>query len=85
MVVAVDELHARVANRIRLLAKRRRIVLTHLPDRAGVGQRQFWDVLAGKKSPTLRWIGRVAVALGVDVEDLVRKEAPPLPTAKPGG
>jgi len=34
----------------------------------------FWDVLAGKKSPTLRWLGKLAVALGVDVVDLLAVE-----------
>lgn len=43
-----------------------------------------WDVLGGRKSPTLSWLARLAQALDVDVEALVlrtlsgtRYEMPP--------
>jgi transcriptional regulator with XRE-family HTH domain len=73
----VDDLHRRVAARIRALAKQKKIPLTHLPDRAGVSRSHFWDVVACKKSPTLAWLGRVAEALGVDAGDLVYDEGRP--------
>ena len=87
----MDELHRRLADRIRARARERRIVLTHLPDLAGVGQSQFWNVLAGRKSPTLRWIGRVAAALEIDAGTLLapatndkrRSADPALPRASP--
>ncbi len=47
------------------------MALSHLADHAGVTRSHFWNVLAGKKSPTLQWLGKIAKALGVDVEDLV--------------
>ncbi|WP_438002680.1 helix-turn-helix transcriptional regulator [Sorangium sp. So ce321] len=70
-----DELHQRVTGRIREIAAERKIPVTHLPDRAAVSRAHFWDVLAGKKSPTLQWLGRIAEALGVDAaEFFVRKQ-----------
>ncbi len=40
-------------------------MLSHLPDRAGVSRSHFWDVLKGRKSPTLEWIEKVATSLEV--------------------
>jgi hypothetical protein len=80
----VDELHQRVTDRIREVAEERGIAVTHLPDRAGVGRSHFWEVMAGRSSPTLDWLGRVAAALDVDVGELVvasRKHG----GAQPGG
>ncbi len=67
----MDELQRRLVRRIRDLAKRRGVRVTHLPDRAGVSRTHFWDVLAGRASPTLQWLERVAAALEADVADLV--------------
>lgn len=69
-----DALHRRVSARIRALSDARQITLSHLPDRAVVGRAHFWNVLSGKKSPTLQWLQRIAVALDVDVEDLVSRK-----------
>ena len=68
---SVDELHRRVIEHIRELAEQRGIAISHLPDRAGVARSHFWDVLAGRKSPTLSWLERIAVALEVDVVELL--------------
>jgi hypothetical protein len=87
----VDELHQRVVDRIREVAEKRQIPVTHLPDRAGVGRSHFWEVMAGRASPTLAWLARIAVALDVDVEELVaasppsdsdEKPAPPRPRTR---
>lgn len=72
-VATEAELHRRVVRRIREVARERKIPVTHLPDRAGVARSHFWEVMARRKSPTLRWLGKVASALGVDAEDLVRR------------
>jgi transcriptional regulator with XRE-family HTH domain len=74
-VARADELHRRVVRRIRELADERGIVLSHLPDRAAVSRAHFWNVLAGKKSPTLKWLGRIAKALDVDASELVARKA----------
>jgi DNA-binding Xre family transcriptional regulator len=71
----LDELHKRVATAIRRIASERKMPLTHLPDRAGVTRSHFWAVLGGKKSPTLRWLKRVADTLDVDVADLLARRA----------
>jgi hypothetical protein len=68
---SVDELHQRVIEHIRELAEQRGIAISHLPDRAAVARSHFWDVLAGRKSPTLSWLERIAVALEVDVGELL--------------
>ncbi|MGC4120499.1 MAG: helix-turn-helix transcriptional regulator [Myxococcales bacterium] len=71
----MDEVHRRLARRIRELAKARKIPVSHLPDLAAVSRSYFWDVLKGKNSPTLLWLERIAGALGVDVEELVVRRA----------
>lgn len=69
----MDELHRRVVRRIRELAKSERIPISHLPDRAGVSRSNYWEVLGGRTSPTLLWLGKIADALEVDVEALVSR------------
>jgi transcriptional regulator with XRE-family HTH domain len=67
----VDALHRRMAERIRDLAAKRGITVSHLPDRAGVGAGHFWRVMNGSASPSLQWLERIAAALDVEVADLV--------------
>lgn len=49
-----------------------------LADFSGVGRGRLSEILAGKSSPTLRTLGRLAGALAVPVRDL-------LPEDEPGG
>jgi hypothetical protein len=56
---------------VRDLAARRNIVLSRLPEQAGVARSHFWDVLRLKKSPTLAWLERVARALDADAAALL--------------
>jgi transcriptional regulator with XRE-family HTH domain len=79
--VRAEELNQRVAKRIRTIARERRIPVTHLPDRAAVGRSHFWEVMAGRSSPTLEWLARVAAALDVDPGELV--VAVRAPSARP--
>ena len=51
--------------------------MTHLPDRAAVGRSHFREVMAGRSSPTLVWLARVAAALDVDPGELVVAVRPP--------
>jgi transcriptional regulator with XRE-family HTH domain len=69
----VDELHRRMARRVRERAKERKLPLSHLADRSGVSRAQLFDVLRGRKSPTLGWLNKIAHALDVDAGDLVAK------------
>jgi DNA-binding Xre family transcriptional regulator len=68
-----DLLHRRVTARIRKLAETKDWPLSDLPDHAAVARSHFWNVMAHKKSPTLMWLGKIAKALDVDVEDLVAR------------
>ena len=70
----VDELHRRVARHIRERAQGKNIPLSHLPDRAAVARSHFWEVLGGRKSPTLNWLGRIATALEVDAAELLARD-----------
>lgn len=70
----MDELHRRVVRHIREAAKREKIPVTHLPDRSGVSRSHFWDVMGGRKSPTLTWLKKVADALDADAGDLVARD-----------
>jgi len=56
---------------MRALAEGRGIPLSHLPDRAGVSRSHFSDVLAGRKSLTLKWLAGIAEVLSVDAGQLV--------------
>jgi hypothetical protein len=62
-----------VVQRIRERARREKIPVTHLPDLAAVSRSHFWDVMAGRASPTLAWLAKVAAALGADAGDLVSR------------
>jgi transcriptional regulator with XRE-family HTH domain len=83
VAVSSDELRARIAARIRELAKRERLPITRLADAAGVSRAHVWGVLAGRRAPTSDTIAKIAAALGVDPSALVRpyRGKPPAPPA----
>ena len=66
-----DEVHKQLVTQVRAAAKARGVQLTHVPDLAGVSRSHFWDVLAGRKSPTVSWLTKVAVALRYAPSDLL--------------
>lgn len=68
----MDSLDARLAANVRRIAKEKGLVLSHLPDFAGVNAAHFWYVLSGKRSPTVAWLAKLATAFGVDIVDLLR-------------
>lgn len=54
-----------------------KVPVSHLPDRAGVSRSHFWEVMAGHKSPTLKWLGKIAASLEVDASVLLQpRDAP---------
>lgn len=79
---STDQIHRRFVERLRAAAKARRLQLTHVPDLAGVSRSHFWDVLAGRKSPTLWWVGEVAGALRCEPAELLSGGS--LATVPPG-
>ncbi len=71
----MSELQNQLVEALRRVAEEQRVVLSHLPDRAGVSRSHFWDVLKGRKSPTLESIEKVATSLEVRPEILLHREA----------
>lgn len=69
----MSEAHRRLAKNIRRIAKERRIAVTHLADRAGVSRAEVFNILKGDRSPTLRWLEAIALALEVDIQELLRR------------
>jgi DNA-binding phage protein len=67
----VDAAHALLAERIRSLAAAKGIAVSHVADRAGVGRAHFYAVLAGRASPSLTWIVKIADVLEVEVAVLL--------------
>lgn len=72
-MVDPEEVRARVAARIREVAKAKGVRVTNLAGIAGVSRAHLMEVLAGRASPSLDFLTRVANGLGVDPEALVRK------------
>jgi len=66
-----DEIHCRLVERVRALAKAKGLQLSHVPDLAGVTRSHFWDVLGSRKSPTLAWLSKVAEALSCEPWELL--------------
>ncbi len=74
----MDVLHERLARRIRVIAEARKLPLSHLADRAGVVRSHMWRVLAGRASPTVAWLGKIAAVLDVEAADLISRRKPTL-------
>ncbi|MCB9715085.1 MAG: helix-turn-helix transcriptional regulator [Myxococcales bacterium] len=72
-----DELRARLAIRIRELAKRRKLRLIDLADQAGVSRGYLWAVLAGENAATIDYLCRIANVLQVDPHELLRPPRKP--------
>ena len=70
--VKPEEARHRVATRIRELSAHRRVSLNALAEQAGTAQSYLYAVLAGEKSPTVDWLARIAEALRVDIQELLR-------------
>ncbi len=66
-------LRERLARRIRELAKREGVTLTDLADRAGVSQAGFWLAMSGKSAPSLDFLAKIATALKVDPDELIKR------------
>ena len=69
----MDELHRRLSGNLRAIAHRKGVPLDDIVARAGVARSHFYDVLAGRKSPTLTWIEKIATALDVDAVELLAR------------
>lgn len=72
-MVDPDEVRARVAARIREVAKAKSVRVTNLPGIAGVSRAHLMEVLAGRASPSLDFLSRVANGLGIDPSEFLRR------------
>jgi transcriptional regulator with XRE-family HTH domain len=70
----MDDLHKLTVARIRAAARKKKWSANQLADFAGLGRGYLSELLAGKKSPTLRTLGKIAVALEVPVRTLLPEE-----------
>jgi DNA-binding Xre family transcriptional regulator len=75
--VEPDELRARIALRIRELAKRRKLTLSQLAVDSGVSPAHLWAVLGGEHSPSSDILCKLARVLQVDPDELVRRPRKP--------
>jgi transcriptional regulator with XRE-family HTH domain len=67
----MDDLHRELATRLRAAMRKKHWSANQLADFAGVSRGYVSEVLAGKKSPTLRTLAKLAAGLDVSVRDLV--------------
>lgn len=72
----MDQYHQQLAVRIRAIAKEKGVPLTHLADLSGRSRSHFWDVMACRKSPTLKWLISLAEALEVEPAELLKPLKP---------
>ena len=61
---------------MRRLAKARGFTVSRLADFAGISRARMSYMMAGEGSPTLRTASQLAEALGVPLEDLIRRREP---------
>lgn len=60
---------------IHKLRKMRGLSQAELAERAGLSQPSIGAIEAGRKSPTLRTLEKIASALGISVSDLLEEQA----------
>jgi DNA-binding phage protein len=80
--VDAAELRSLLAANVRAAAEGRGVTLTALADFAAVSRAQMFNVVAGKTSPTLDWISKVATALDMEPWQLLAPPTPSPPRAR---
>lgn len=70
--IGAEQLRARIAMRIREIATRRHLPISHLADQSGVSRAHLWAVLGGRRAPTSDVLSKLAHVLGVDPHELMR-------------
>ncbi|MEX1366415.1 MAG: helix-turn-helix transcriptional regulator [Nannocystaceae bacterium] len=80
--VEPEELRARVALRIRELAKKKGIALTRLADEAGVSRAHLWTILNGESGASIDFLAKLALVMNIDPADLVRRPRKPRPVSQ---
>lgn len=67
----MDALHRQFTRRLKELMRRRGLSVNRLADFSGIGRGRLSEIAAGKNSPTLRTMGRLADALDVPTRELL--------------
>jgi hypothetical protein len=70
--LTLNEASRRLALNIKWSARRQGLPLTHIPPRAGIGQGHFFNVLAARGNPSVKWCWKVAKVLDVDIHELFK-------------
>lgn len=66
----IDPVHRALIARVRELARKKHWSANRLADFSGIARGYLSDMLAGRKSPTVRTLSKIARALEVSVRDL---------------
>lgn len=75
-LVDPEELRATFANRVRERAAARGMSLNSVADRADISRPFLYDMLAGRKAPTIDTLARLAGALECRPDELLRLDRP---------
>jgi transcriptional regulator with XRE-family HTH domain len=67
------DVRERVGLNLQKLRRERGLSQEELADRANIHQTYLSGVERGKRNPTITVLQRIAVALGADIEDLVKR------------
>jgi transcriptional regulator with XRE-family HTH domain len=68
------DVRARVGLNVQQARRERGLSQEELADRAGVHQTYLSGVERGRRNPTMTVLQKIAQALGLDIEDLVRRQ-----------
>ena len=74
LVVDPEELRATFASRVREKAAARGLSLNSVADRADISRPYLYDILAGRKAPTIDTLARLAGALQCRPDELLRPD-----------
>ena len=59
---------------LKCLIAKRQYTICALAQKAGISPDVIYKALAGKRKPTLATIGKIAAALGIEPEELLKEE-----------
>jgi transcriptional regulator with XRE-family HTH domain len=71
MANPVDALHRKLGSNLRRLVDERGLTLAYVADFSGIGRGRMSEYVAGKRSPTIRTLSRIAATLGVTIKEIL--------------
>lgn len=60
--------------RLKVLIAKQQLTIAALATKAGVSADVIYKTLAGKRTPNLATVGKIAAALGVDPSELIQED-----------